>query len=72
LSLYVALPPEAPRFCYGPHGKPALSSSRSRPRFKLSHSAGVAALAIAACDVGVDIEEVRLVDCAVVERFFPP
>jgi 4'-phosphopantetheinyl transferase len=70
LSPYVFLPPEALRFRYGAHGKPALSPSRSRPHFNLSHSAGVAALAIAACDVGIDIEEVRPVDSAVAERFF--
>jgi 4'-phosphopantetheinyl transferase len=70
LSLYVALPPEALRFRYGAHGKPTLSPSRSRPHFNLSHSAGMAALAIAACDVGIDIEEIRPVDSAVAERFF--
>ena len=70
LARYVAAPPEALRFCYGAHGKPALASSRSAPCFNLSHSAGLAALAIAGCDVGVDIEAVRPVDSAVAERFF--
>jgi 4'-phosphopantetheinyl transferase len=70
LSRYVALPPEALCFCYGAHGKPALSPSRSAPCFNLSHSAGLAALAIAACDVGLDIEKVRPIDSAIAERFF--
>jgi 4'-phosphopantetheinyl transferase len=70
LARYVAMPPEALRFCYGAHGKPALAPPRSAPCFNLSHSAGLAALAIAGCDVGVDIEEVRPVDGAVAERFF--
>jgi 4'-phosphopantetheinyl transferase len=72
LARYVAMPPEALRFYYGAHGKPALSPSRFAPCFNLSHSAGLAALAIARCDVGVDIEEVRPVDGAVAERFFSP
>jgi 4'-phosphopantetheinyl transferase len=70
LSRYVALPPEALRFRYGAHGKPALSPGRPAPCFNLSHSGGLAALVIADCDVGVDIEEVRPVDGAVAERFF--
>lgn len=70
LSRYVALPPEALRFRYGAHGKPALSSARTAPCFNLSHSGELAALAIASCDVGVDIEEIRPVDAAVAERFF--
>jgi 4'-phosphopantetheinyl transferase len=70
LSRYVALPPEALRFRYGAHGKPALSPARPAPCFNLSHSGGLAALAIAGCDVGIDIEKVRPVDGAVAERFF--
>jgi 4'-phosphopantetheinyl transferase len=70
LSRYVALPPEALYFHYGAHGKPALSAARSAPCFNLSHSGGLAALAVAGCDVGIDIEEVRPVDGAVAERFF--
>ena len=70
LSRYVALPPEALRFRYGAHGKPALSPARLALYFNLSHSGGLAALAIAGCDVGVDIEEVRPVDDAVAGRFF--
>jgi 4'-phosphopantetheinyl transferase len=70
LARYVGLAPEALRFCYGVHGKPALTPTRSAPCFNLSHSGGLAALAIAGCEVGVDIEEVRPVDDAVAERFF--
>jgi 4'-phosphopantetheinyl transferase len=69
LSRYVAVPPEALRFRYGAHGKPALSLC-SALHFNLSHGAGLAALAIASCKVGIDIEEVRPVDRAVAERFF--
>jgi len=70
LSRYVAMPPEALRFRYGLHGKPALSPARPAPNFNLSHSGGLAALVIASCHVGIDIEEVRPVDGAVAERFF--
>jgi 4'-phosphopantetheinyl transferase len=70
LGRYTAMPPKALRFCYGAHGKPALAPSRSAPCFNLSHSAGMAALAIADCAVGIDIEKVRPINRAVAERFF--
>jgi len=69
LADYAASPPETLEFCYGEQGKPALSGHRSLC-FNLSHSGGCAALAVAGCDVGIDIEEVRPIDRRVAQRFF--
>ena len=55
-------------FTYGPQGKPELAAG---PAFNLSHSGGMAALAI--CDfgsVGIDIEAMRPVEEAVAHQFF--
>lgn len=55
-------------FEYGPQGKPALNNG---PAFNLSHSGGLAALAIGGtAPLGVDIEEIRPVENAVAQRFF--
>ena len=61
LGRYAGVAPERLRFAYGPYGKPILAGFwDERPRFNLSHSGGLAAIAIAAgADVGVDVECLR-------------
>ncbi|MEM4658890.1 MAG: 4'-phosphopantetheinyl transferase superfamily protein, partial [Candidatus Methanosuratincola sp.] len=55
--LYLACDPASLRFSYGTHGKPHLECDL---RFNLSHSEGLAAVAVAwGREVGVDIERVR-------------
>lgn len=62
--------PAALRFDYGAHGKPALAGG---PFFNLSHSGGLACLAISeTADLGCDIEAFRFVEEGVAERFFAP
>ena len=53
--------PEGLVFTAGPHGKPRLDDESSGVRFNLSHSAGLALIAIArgGVDVGVDLEEIK-------------
>src|SRR5581483_5501651 len=52
--------PEEIVFAAGPHGKPRLDDTAAGVRFNLSHSAGLALIAIAHdAEVGVDVEEVR-------------
>jgi 4'-phosphopantetheinyl transferase len=71
LAHYVALPPDALVFRYGVQGKPALSLQRAAPFFNLSHSGGLAALAVAQdCDIGIDIERLRPIERGVAKRFF--
>lgn len=55
-------------FDYGPQGKPSLGNG---PAFNLSHSGGMAALAIAdKATLGIDIEKIRPVEKDVAHRFF--
>jgi len=61
--------PEALRFAYGGHGKPSLPGG---PEFNLSHSDGLACLAIADRGLGADIEAHREIEDGVAERFFSP
>lgn len=57
LAGYLAVPPEAVVFCYGPQGKPFLAESQLK--FNVSHSADEALIAIAlGREVGVDIEQI--------------
>lgn len=77
LGCYLDLKPDELRFCYGPHGKPALSSESlgGDLRFNLSHSGGLALYAVTrGREIGVDIERVRpeLADGKIAERFFSP
>jgi 4'-phosphopantetheinyl transferase len=52
--------PEEVAFTVGPHGKPRLDDRSAGVRFNLSHSAGLALIAIAReVEVGVDVEEIR-------------
>ena len=76
LSRYVGAAPAALRFTAGPHGKPELEQgvAAGAPRFNLAHSGRLVLLAFAACDVGVDVEQLR--DDVEIEglarRFFAP
>ena len=59
LSRYAGDAPEALRFVYGPHGKPALSPATDI-EFNLSHAGDWAMIAVArAVPAGVDIERIR-------------
>jgi 4'-phosphopantetheinyl transferase len=58
LGRYLDHSPAALRFAAGPQGKPRLDHPASSLQFNVSHSAGVALIAVAAeIDVGIDIEE---------------
>lgn len=77
LGRYLALPPEALAFTYGPYGKPALAEGLPAAdlHFNLSHSEVVALLAVAqGRRVGVDVEQVRPDRAlpALARRFFSP
>lgn len=62
-------PASALQFQTGPHGKPKISDPSVH--FNLSHSGGVAALAISSTiSVGVDIEKIRPVKKEIARRFF--
>jgi 4'-phosphopantetheinyl transferase len=52
--------PEEITFAAGPHGKPRIDDQHTDVRFNLSHSAGLALIAIAhGVEVGIDVEEIR-------------
>jgi 4'-phosphopantetheinyl transferase len=62
LARYAGVDPAELQFCFGPHGKPSLSSETTGGalRFNVSHSLGVALFAVSReSEVGVDIEFVR-------------
>ena len=75
LSRLLSASPGSISFAYGPEGKPSIAEPRPPPEleFNLSHSAGLAALAVARDRaVGIDVEHVRdSVEIeALAERFF--
>lgn len=75
LGSYLNAAPERLRFSYGAHGKPALDGkiTDSNLRFNLSHSAGIALIAIArGREVGVDVECIKqsIAGPEIAERFF--
>lgn len=74
ISRYLQTKPSALRFSYGPYGKPALAGEHSL-RFNMSHSRGVALVAVAERrELGVDVEFIRA-DFAseeIARRFFSP
>jgi len=73
LATRVAAPPAALRFARGGHGKPRLAWPAAGPHFSLSHSRGLAVLALCAgAELGVDVEEVRPLRAGVAERCFSP
>ena len=62
LAKYMECEPGELAFFYGEHGKPALASpwDKSPLRFNLSHSEGLALIAISLrCEIGVDIEHLN-------------
>jgi 4'-phosphopantetheinyl transferase len=62
LGKYMQCAPQKIEFEYGPHGKPAVASpnSRSGISFNLSHSHGLAVVAMARNrEVGIDVELIR-------------
>jgi 4'-phosphopantetheinyl transferase len=57
------------RFSYAKHGKPSLGDGA--PRFNLSHSHAIAALAVTqAHEIGVDVEQLRPLKEDIAGRFF--
>ena len=77
LGRYLDIDPGEIRFDYGLYGKPALASSMHRQdlSFNVSHSHGLALIAIAAGrEVGVDIEYIRpgVEIESIAQRFFAP
>ena len=72
LGARAGIHPAAVSFAYGTNGKPHVAADLPI-RFNVSHSGALAAIAIAeACDVGVDVEELRRMDDAprIAARFF--
>jgi 4'-phosphopantetheinyl transferase len=77
LSRHAPVAPGAWRFTAGEHGRPEIAEpALTRPlRFNLSHTAGIAACAVADLDdLGLDVEDVRRrADIRkIVRRFFAP
>lgn len=74
IGRYSQTRPAELRFSYGPYGKPALSGEHSL-RFNMSHSRGVALVAVTeGRELGVDVEYIRA-DFAsedIARRFFSP
>ncbi|MES2713137.1 MAG: 4'-phosphopantetheinyl transferase superfamily protein [Pseudomonadota bacterium] len=65
--------PQALRFNQAPLGKPFLAfPAASGVHFNLSHSQGLAALAVARFPIGVDIEAVRPVEADLAHAVFSP
>src|SRR5437867_10140220 len=62
LSRYLPVEPSEWKFAAGPHGKPEVAGPRSFPllRFSLSHTRGLAAVALTlGQEVGVDVESIN-------------
>ena len=76
LARYLGLPAAALRYRLAPHGKPRLAGALPVDlRFNLSHSAGLALIAVTqGREVGVDVERVvpQRADDGVARRFFAP
>ncbi len=77
LARYLGLPPRQLQLAYEPLGKPLLAPAggQCRVHFNISHSHGLALLAVAdGREVGVDLEQIRPMPNAarLVERFFSP
>ena len=77
LGRYQGVEPDRLQFCYGPHGKPELTSDCGGETlcFNLSHSEGLALYAVTRQRrIGVDLEYIRpeLVQEEIAERFFSP
>lgn len=72
LGAEVGLSPETLQFAYNANGKPTLADWREGASFNLSHSHGLAALAMCEATVGADIERLGAVHEDVAQRFFSP
>lgn len=76
LSQYTGHPPSEIGFAYGPLGKPLLQSANAPPlSFNLTHSAGVALVAVGPPgEIGIDVEIVRPMadQSGLVRRYFAP
>jgi 4'-phosphopantetheinyl transferase len=74
LGRLLAVPPGTLRWRYGPSGKPSLASPATDLQVSLSHSEGLAALAISAArPVGIDVQRQRSADGLVrmAGRYYP-
>jgi 4'-phosphopantetheinyl transferase len=75
LGRYLGCGPRVVNYVYGLYGKPAVSSlgSHCSLRFNLSHSHGIAVIAIAnGREIGVDVEKIRpeLASLEIASRYF--
>jgi 4'-phosphopantetheinyl transferase len=75
LGKYLGCASESIEFAYGPYGKPSVASAASRPAicFNLSHSHGLAVVAIGhEREVGIDVELIRteFASEAIAKRYF--
>jgi 4'-phosphopantetheinyl transferase len=77
LARYSGCTPRDIEFVYGPHGKPALSdrSASNQVRFSLSHSHGLAVMAVTReREIGVDVEKIQPERAGeeIAKRYFSP
>lgn len=72
LAGYLGTDPRAIEFTHGPRGKPYLAGAG--PSFNLSHSGKLALIAVAAVEIGVDLEKVRHLESLtpIARRHFSP
>lgn len=70
LGSRLGVPPETISFSLGTHGKPYLVNTDHPCFFNLSHSEGMAVLAVGEVPVGVDIEHIGPLHEGVAEAFF--
>lgn len=75
LGRYVRTHPSDIKFSYSSHGKPRIlpTNVNETPSFNLSHSGGIALIALTLCDdIGVDVEYSKrsVRDRKIAERFF--
>jgi phosphopantetheinyl transferase len=62
LARCLGIAPEAVRYAFGPHGKPALTGAAGALEFNLSHADEVALIAVSrGRQLGVDVERVRTI-----------
>jgi len=73
LGAYLDIDPRKVAFQYGPQGKPYLEHPPGNLYFNLSHSHGLALVAVSRHEIGVDVERVRpFNDLGFAERYFSP
>lgn len=72
LGLALSVDPSDLRFSRGPHGQPLLVDAPAHaPQFSLSRSRGLVAVALAAGEVGIDVEAIRDgVDAALLQPYY--